>query len=172
MKKIKRTRTWTTKAGITKTKTYEYTVSGSGRTTKKGKTTKQSFRRVAKQKNELLIKDGAVLDQSKIDDMTQNLNSSLKRTVENKIKAIIKNNGNLTVEGLDQRINQTTRSKTEQFVKNLGYTEAEFEAEFGLTDTDLQQGTFKHTQDGVEFTSKTGKNFMFIWDYDGGIKII
>jgi hypothetical protein len=172
MKKVKRVRTWTTKAGITKTKTYEYTVGSGGRTTKKGKTTKQSFTRVAKRKGEVLIKDGAVIDQSTIDSMVNNLPSGLQMTVKNKIKTIIKNKGNLTIDGLDQRINQTERTKTQQFIKNLGYSEVEFAEEFGLTDKDLQEGKFKQTKDGVEFTSKTGKNFMFIWDYDGGVKII
>lgn len=161
-KTVKRTRRWTTKAGIQKEKTYFYEVT----TTKEGK---QKFTRIVTAK-----KQKSILDQAEIEKRIQMIDGEgLKRSVRNQVKQLLNKGKEVSFERLEQLISTEQISKQEQFMRNLGYTKEEFARQFNLTEQALLEGTFEDLGGGeVRFTSKKGKVVVFSWDYDGGVQIV
>lgn len=159
---IKRTRRWTTKAGISKEKTYYYEVT-------KTTTGKQKFTRLVTAK-----KQQPIIDQKRIEQRINMLDGEgLKRTIRNQVKQILNKGRDLSFERLEQIINQERLSKQEQFIRNLGYTKEDFSKEFKLTEQDLIEGAFEDLGGSkVKFTSAKGKVTVFSWDYDGGVTVV
>lgn len=73
----------------------------------------------------------------------------------------------LTKQGIDKILNDIVETKADNFLRQLGYSPAEFEAEFGFKPS---EGKFIPSGDGVyEFKPFSGASLFFLWDYDRGI---
>ena len=138
-------------------KVYYYEVSK----TSEGK--KKYTRTVGAKKREVLTDDQLDARLALID------NESLKRSIKNRVNEILVSGKGITRERLDEMIKDQRRSKEEQFMRNLGYSPEEFAQQFKLSEEDLISGQFKELgSQRIQFTSQTGKTFIFSWDYDGG----
>ena len=70
--------------------------------------------------------------------------------------------------GLDAMLDKVEYNKTENFLRQLGYSFDEFEEEFGYDETYVKKHGFEDVGDGVY--KLKGTNFIFVWDYDTGLR--
>lgn len=168
IKTTKRTRTWVTKSGEIKTKTYYYKVEKGGK--KAGQ--KQTFTKIEKAKAPKKISKKEAL--ASIEDLkSQDLTLYIQIKNELIFSDKFKNSDEISTRSFESLLDQTKRSKQETFVRNLGYDMDEFAQAFGITEEDLMKGKFESENDGklTKFTSLSGKVFYFSWDYDRGLTI-
>lgn len=73
--------------------------------------------------------------------------------------------------GIDKILNNISETKAENFLRQLGYSPAEFEQEFGYKPS---EGKFIPAGNGVyEFKpNRKAPSMFFIWDYDRGIQTV
>lgn len=170
-KVIKRTRTWYTKSGEKKTRTYYYekTAKGTTRVTKKGKTTKQTFKNITKKRNAQIN----TVDKAKayLIGKSESLGSEKAQLLLNEIRA----GRTFTTEQVDERLRRTGSEKGKRDVSNLlralGYSEAEFINEVGITEEEFNTGHFQKIGNDIKFTTASGLLMYFQWDYDAGFII-
>lgn len=166
---VTRRRTWITKSGQVKEKTYTYLVETGGKKTVKGRQQKQQFKtivRAEKQQGKRLTKDEA------IDAIKKSNLPEIQFKVLNELKFNKKYKNGITEKGLERLISQEKLSSSEQFIRNLGYTEEEFEREFNLTSKQIANGTLTSTNGLTKFTSATGQTLYFSWDYERGAQLV
>lgn len=72
-----------------------------------------------------------------------------------------------TKEGLEARLEKVKSSRTENFLRQLGYSAKEFEEEFGYNKQFIEEHGFEDMGDGVY--KLRGTDLIFIWDYDNGL---
>lgn len=167
-KVVKRVRTWTTKSGEKRTRTYYYeqTAKGTTRLTKSGKTTKQTFKSVTKKRQAQIN----TIDKAKayLIGKSENLGSEKSQIILNEIK----DGKTFTTQQIDERLSKGVAEKGKRDVKNLlralGYSESEFIAEVGITQQEFDTGHFQKIGNDIKFTTATGKLMYFQWDYDAG----
>lgn len=168
IKTTKRTRTWVTKSGEVRTKTYYYKVEKGGK--KAGQ--KQSFTKIEKARTPKKMSKQEAL--ASIEDLkSQDLTLYVQIKNELKFGDKFKGKEEISTRSFEVLIDKTKRSKQETFVRNLGYDMEEFAQAFGITEEDLMKGKFESENDGklTKFTSPDGKVFYFSWDYDRGLTI-
>lgn len=164
----KRTRTWITKSGEVRTKTYYYKVEKGGK--KAGQ--KQTFTKIEKARTPKKISKQealASIESLKTKDLT------LYTQIKNELRFGEKFKGKeeISVRSFETLVSKTEISKQETFVRNLGYDMEEFAQTFGISEKDLTKGKFESENDGqlTKFTSPDGKVFYFSWDYDRGLTL-
>lgn len=171
---VTRKRSWYNKAGNRVEKTYTYIVETGGKKTIKGKKQKQKF--ISTTPVYARKKQGKLLTQQEaLDWVNENIKDpELKFNLRNALRSKRKNYSEkgITQKALERLVDEEKLSKTEQFIRNLGYTESEFEDEFNLTKEDLLKGTFEYSDKITTFKSANGKIFSFMWDYERGVRLI
>lgn len=171
---VTRKRSWYNKAGDRIEKTYTYIVETGGKKTIKGKKQKQKF--ISTTPVYAGKKQGKLLTQQEaLDWVNENIEDpELKFNLKNALKSKRKkySEEGITQKALERLADKEKLSQTEQFIRNLGYTEAEFESEFNLTKEDLSKGTFNYSDKITTFKSADGKIFSFIWDYERGARLV
>ena len=168
IKTTKRTRTWITKSGEVRTKTYYYKVEKGGK--KSGQ--KQSFTKIEKARTPKKMSKKEAL--ASIEDLkSQDLTLYIQVKNELIYSDKFKNSNEISTRSFESLLDQTKRSKQEIFVRNLGYDMEEFAQTFGISEKDLMQGKFESENDGklTKFVAPNGKTFYFSWDYDRGLTI-
>lgn len=165
---IKRTRTWYTKSGERKSKTYYYeqTSKGTTRVTKAGKTTKQTFKSVTiKRKAEIntISKAKEYLKSKSI-----SFGSEKAQLLFNEINA----GRTFTKAQVDERLKREPGEKGGRDINNLlralGYSKEEFIESVGITEEQFNNGRFKKVGNDIEFITEDGIVMYFQWDYDAG----
>lgn len=73
-----------------------------------------------------------------------------------------------TKAGLEAFLDEVEYDKSANFLRQLGYSFEEFEAEFGYDEAYVKKHGFEDIGNGVY--KLKGTNFTFIWDYDTGLK--
>lgn len=73
-----------------------------------------------------------------------------------------------TKSGIDAILDRVEYDRTSNFMRQLGYSFGEFEAEFGFDEAYIRKHGFEDIGDGV--FNLRGTNFNFIWDYDTGLR--
>ena len=167
---VTRKRTWITKSGKVREKTYTYIVEAGGTKIVKGQKQKQQFKTIVKAEK----KQGKKLTQNQAIDLIKNSNdvAGIKFNILNELKFNKKYKDGITEKGLERLISQEKLSKSEQFIRNLGYTEKEFEKEFGITSEQIAAGTLTTTGGLTKFTSPTGQEIYFSWEYERGAHVV
>lgn len=168
IKTTKRTRTWITKSGEVRTKTYYYKVEKGGK--KAGQ--KQTFTKIEKARTPKKISKKEAL--ASIEDLkSQDLTLYVQVKNELIFSDKFKGQEEISTRSFESLLDQTKRSKQETFVRNLGYDMGEFAQTFGITEEDLMKGKFESENDGkiTKFISPSGKVFYFSWDYDRGLTL-
>ena len=74
-----------------------------------------------------------------------------------------------TKAGLDALLDKVEYDKTANFLRQLGYSFGEFEAEFGFDEEFVKKHGFEDIGNGVYKLKDT--DLVFIWDYDTGLKL-
>ena len=165
---IKRTRTWTTKSGEIKSRTYYYekTSKGTTRTTKSGKTTKQTFKSVT-EKRINLVKS---VDEAK--DYIKSKSVSLGSDQAQGVLNAIRKGRTLTKAQIDERLSRPIGERGVKDIQNmlraLGYSEEEFAETVGIKQKEVKMGKFEKIGNDIRFTSLAGVVTYFQWDYDAG----
>lgn len=165
---IKRTRTWITKSGVKKSKTYYYeqTAKGTTRVTKKGKTTKQTFTSITKKRKATINTVDKAKDYLK--SKSESWGSEKAQNIFNSIRA----GRTFTEEQIDERLRKEPDERSGRDINNLlralGYSKDEFIASVGITEAEFNAGRFKKVGNDIEFTSAAGVVMYFQWDYDAG----
>lgn len=165
---IKRTRTWKTKSGQTRKRTYYYEVTpkGTTRTTKKGKQTKQTFKSITSKRKATLN----TVDKVKqyLQDKSISLGSEHAQIILNEARA----GKTFTTQQIDERLKRQPWERGKRDVNSLlralGYSKDEFINELGITESDFDSGTFEKIGNDILFTSALGVVRLFQWDYDAG----
>lgn len=93
----------------------------------------------------------------------------LKQQLRNEMAMMRRKKKPITAGKIESLIRQGGLSKQQQFIRNLGFTEAEFEAETGLTIDDLSRGTFENDNGTIVFISEDGEVRYFTFDYEKGL---
>lgn len=168
---IKRTRTWYTKSGERKSKTYYYeqTAKGTTRVTKAGKTTKQTFKSITvKRKATINTVDKA---KAYLKSKSESWGSEKAQLIFNAIKA----GRTFTEEQIDERLRKEPFERSGRDINNLlralGYSKQEFIDAVGITDAEFNAGRFRKVGNDIEFISGSGVVMYFQWDYDAGFII-
>lgn len=162
MKKVadgiyRQTTTRKTKSGV-KTYTYYYKIAPDG--------SKRKYNRLPM----YAARAHTPLSQMEIDDIVDAVDDFvLSRQLENQIIDRQEKGLPVTSEWVENLLTDEKLSKQEQFIKNLGYSAEEFEEMFGLAMEDLRNGTFERRGNYVIFTSESGFEYYFIWDYNKGL---
>jgi hypothetical protein len=165
---IKRTRTWTTKSGKKKSKTYYYekTTKGTTRITKKGKQTKQTFKSITKQRRANIN----TIDKAK--EYFKEKSISLGSDEAQGILNAIRSGRTFTEAQVDERLKRQPGDKGGRDINNLlralGYSKQEFIEAVGISESEFNLGTFKKVGNDIEFKTQEGATMYFQWDYDAG----
>lgn len=93
----------------------------------------------------------------------------LKQQLRNELAMMRRKKQAITAGKIESLIQQGGLSKQQQFIRNLGYSEAEFEAQTGLTAADLSRGTFENDNGTIIFISEGGEVRYFDFDYEKGL---
>lgn len=139
---IKRTRTWTTKSGEKRTRTYYYeqTEKGTTRITKKGKTTKQTFKSITRQRKAKLNTVDKIKEYLK--DKSVSLGSENAQIILNEVRE----GKTFTTQQIDERLSKNPWERGKRDVDNLlralGYSREEFIEELGISESDFFTGNF------------------------------
>ena len=163
-KTTKRTRTWITKSGKVKTKTYYYKVEKGGKKTAGKASAKEYYSERKHRGRKTLSLDEAI-------DYLESKSATFEeiQTIKNDIKGDIKRGisaKTFTKQGLDARLENVKLSREENFLRQLGYSFEEFEEEFGYSKEYIKKNSFEDLGDGVY--KLKGTDLVFIWDYDQG----
>lgn len=161
-KTTKRTRTWITKSGEIRTKTYYYKVEKGGKKTAGKASAKDYYSERKHRERKTLSLEEAI-------DYLESRSASFEdiQTIKNDIKGDIKRGvapKTFTKQGLDARLENVKLNREENFLRQLGYSFEEFEKEFGYNREYIKKNPFEDIGDGV-FRLK-GTDLVFIWDYD------
>lgn len=168
-KYIKRTRTWKTKSGEKKVRTYYYEVvekTDNFRTTKKGKKIEKTFVNVTKKRLASINTVDKAKEYLKL--KSESWGSEKAQLLFNEIRA----GRTFTEAQIDERLSRKAGETGKRDVKNLlralGYSKDEFMEAVGITETEFNSGTFRKIGNDIEFTTATGFKMFFQWDYDAG----
>lgn len=164
-KTTKRTRTWITKSGKVRTKTYYYKVEKGGKKTAGKASAKDYYSERTHRERKTLNLDEAIdylESKSATFEEIQQIKNDIKGDIKRGISA-----KTFTKAGLDARLENVKLNREENFLRQLGYSFEEFEEEFGYTKEYIKKNPFEDIGDGV-FRLR-GTNLVFIWDYDQGL---
>lgn len=161
-------RTWYTKSGEKRQRTYYYekTAKGTTRVTKKGKQTKQTFKSVTFKRQASIN----TVDKAKeyLKSKSISLGSEKAKILINEIKA----GRTFTVEQVDERMRRDIGESGGRDINNLlralGYSKEEFIESVGITEEQFNTGRFKKVGNDIEFVTAAGVRMFFQWDYDAG----
>lgn len=165
---IKRTRTWYTKSGEKRQKTYYYekTTKGTTRVTKKGKTTKETFKSITLKRQAKI--NSVEKAKEYLNSKSISLGSEKAKLLINEIKA----GRTFTKEQVDERLKRDVGEKGGRDINNLlralGYSKQEFLEAVGITEEQFNAGRFKKIGNDIEFITADGTRMYFQWDYDAG----
>lgn len=164
---VKRVRTWKTKSGEIKQKTYYYEKTTGTRSTKSGKQTKQTFKSVKVKSRKATI-DSVEKAKEYFKSKSISLGSEKAQIILNEIR----DGKTFTTQQIDRNLEKSPLDRDAKDVSNLlralGYSKDEFLKELNINEGELMAGKFEKIGNDIRFTSATGNIIYFEWDYDAG----